>query len=464
MDAAELDNQSSAPLLDGKAESVAKGAADTVKNIRGSRFFSKAGQIFETVCGYIPITNLGIVYALLLLLTYVNLARAKSDLVWITGSITLSLIEGLMIAAVIIGTISLRFAWKKFFEQSGLSAISGECGFQTETGLALKIWPIPFIEIDIKWLDPPQIEVVCKHDFFELREYIKPKQRCSVETVKRRITVKDILGLASLSWNDEQQVKVKIFPAKGSMKDTTVTFSMSGGEDISDPFGSPEGDLIEMRKYVPGDSSRSILWKVFARSRKLVVRMPERALTAKPRTCAYLVAGDEDENSASMAKYMLQGNLLGNNWCFGADNCSGTTETLSGAMDFLASSGNRPVKGCNLASFLNDANKRGYHNCFVFIPASVGPWLNDAKRAAQNTHLQITWVMGFNFNMEEAEQPRKKWERYVFMDNPEQKAPPSQVVEKLHTEHTPLVLCEINTGAVIDNAAAYLNAHRKALQ
>ena len=248
------------------------------------------------------------------------------------------------------------------------------------------------------------------------------------------------------------------------MRNSSVTFSMSGGEDISDPFGSPEGDLIEMRKYVPGDSSRDILWKVYARTRKLVVRMPERAVTAKPRTCAYLIAGDEDENSASMAKYMLQSQLLGNNWCFGADGCSGTTDTLAGAMDFLASSGNRPVKGCNLAAFLNEANKRGYHNCFVFVPASVGSWLSDAKRAARNTHLNITWVMGFNYNMEAAEQPRRKWERYVYMDNPEEKAPPSQVVEALHTEHTPLVLCEINTGTVIDNAAAYLNAHRKALQ
>ena len=50
-----------------------------------------------------------------------------------------------------------------------------------------------------------------------------------------------------------------------------------------------DGDRIELRRYVPGDSARFIHWKVFGRTRKLMVRVPERALSRARRTVGVLV-------------------------------------------------------------------------------------------------------------------------------------------------------------------------------
>ena len=46
-----------------------------------------------------------------------------------------------------------------------------------------------------------------------------------------------------------------------------------------------------MRAYGHGDPMRHVLWKTFARSRRLLVRMPERAIAPSPTTVAFLIAG-----------------------------------------------------------------------------------------------------------------------------------------------------------------------------
>ena len=70
---------------------------------------------------------------------------------------------------------------------------------------------------------------------------------------------------------------------------------------------------------ITADSPRLILWKVYARTRRLFVRTSERALEAAPRTCAYLVADPQDEAAATLARTVLERGLLGDRWRFGAD-------------------------------------------------------------------------------------------------------------------------------------------------
>lgn len=426
---------------------------------------AKTFKFIRTVCGFIPITGMGLAYMILLALTFYFVALGEDDIVWISASVALMIVGILMILAVSIGAIYLAIHWKAKCEV-GLSDISTSTMYQSKSGLEIAFLPVPFVNISIEWLYPAEVEAECKQSLSSVAEYITVNHRCSVEKISRRFRVEDILGLADVTWVSTQNVKFKAYPKPGAVKSSSITLSMAGGEDISDPFGSPQGDLIEMRQYVPGDSSRSILWKVYARSRRLVVRMPERALTAQTRTCAYLVSGPNDEASASFARSILESKILGDSWLFGADGCVGTTSIISEALDFLASSGNAESRElCGLKKFLEEASKLGYHSCFVFVPAAYGDWVKNVLGAVRDTHLTITWLMGVDQNLTEAEDKKKQpWEKWIYIDSNEvHLEAPSKIAQTLQSPNTPMILCETATGRIINNAAAYLQAQEKAV-
>ena len=425
----------------------------------------KTFKFIKTICGFIPITSMGLAYMILLALTFYFVALGQDDIVWISASVALMIVGILMILAVSIGAIYLAIHWKAKCE-AGLSDISTSTTYQTKSGLEINFLPVPFVNVSIEWLYPADVETECKQSFSAITEYITANHRCSVEKISRRFKVEDILGLANVTWISTKNVRFKAYPKPGAVKSSSITLSMAGGEDISDPFGSPQGDLIEMRQYVPGDSSRSILWKVYARSRRLVVRMPERALTAQTRTCAYLVSGLDDEASASLARSILESKILGDNWLFGADGCAGTTSIMSEALDFLASSGNVESRSaCGLKKFLEEASKLGYHSCFVFVPAAYGDWVQHALGAVKDTHLTITWLMGVGDNLTTAEEEKKQpWKKWLYIDSESvHLEAPSKIAQTLQSPNTPMILCETATGRIINNAAAYLQAQEKAV-
>lgn len=426
---------------------------------------AKTLSFLKTLGGFIPITGMGLAYIILLALTFYFIALGQDDIVWISASVALMVVGILMVLAVSIGAIYLAIHWKTKCE-IGLTDINTSTMYQSKTGLELPFLPLPFVNVSIKWLYPLEVESECRQSFSSISEYITVNHRCSVEKISRRFEVEDILGLAKVTWVSTQKVKFKAYPKPGLVKSSSITLSMAGGEDISDPFGSPQGDLIEMRQYVPGDSSRSILWKVYARNRRLVVRMPERALTAQTRTCAYLVSGPNDEASAAFARSILESRILGESWLFGVDGCVGTTSIMSEALDFLASSGNAESRAlCGLKKFLEEASKLGYHSCFVFVPAAYGDWVKSVLGAVRDTHLTITWLMGFDQNLTEAENVKKEsWQKWLYIETQTvYLEAPSQIAQTLQSPTTPMILCETTTGRIINNAAAYLQAQEKAV-
>ncbi len=97
---------------------------------------------------------------------------------------------------------------------------------------------------------------------------------------------------------------------------------------------------MEIRRYAPGDPVRHILWKVYARTRQLNVRVPERAIDRSRRTISYLLAGPEDEAAAAVARVALEQNLLGERWLFAADGSPEPQEEIEPALRAIARSGN----------------------------------------------------------------------------------------------------------------------------
>ena len=153
------------------------------------------------------------------------------------------------------------------------------------------------------------------------------------------------------------------------------------GDDMGHPLGSPRGDLLEMRAYAPGDPLKQILWKVYARTGRLLVRVPEKAIKPCERTMAYFVAGKDDEATAGIARKVLETGMLGADFLFGADGEEVATTSVDEAIHQIVRSVNaKSMHAASLDDFLATGETQGIHACTLFIPAQPGPWLSRAAR------------------------------------------------------------------------------------
>lgn len=255
----------------------------------------------------------------------------------------------------------------------------------------------PLVEIRWRWIVPQQLEAGWgKHLDGSCYEFFTFPHRCLVDSIVREFEVADVLGFASIRFRWKQELRFQVLPAPRPLERSAFVTSFHGGEDIADLRGEPIGDRVDMRQYAAGDPPKLMLWKLYARTGKLMVRIPERAISPTPRTCAYLVAGPQDEAAAGLLRTILENGLLSSGWRFGADGNSGHCETVEEAMTFLARSGNlRKSDGSTvqLRSFLAQAARDGFHGCLVTLPASPGPWLEEVKQAARIPGLAVSWAV-----------------------------------------------------------------------
>jgi uncharacterized protein (DUF58 family) len=178
-------------------------------------------------------------------------------------------------------------------------------------------------------------------------------------------------------------------------------------------MGLEDGDRLELSRYVPGDPARFIHWKAFARTGKLLVRRPERALALARRCAAFYVAGPNDDASAAVARLALERKLLGQEWVFGTDLAvSGTSRVDEALTELLRSVNARELHGAGLPGFLAQADKRGPASVIVFGPAEPGPWLSVVARAASRRQLRV--VIGVDGVAPRIHRPR--WLRFLRRD------------------------------------------------
>ena len=130
-------------------------------------------------------------------------------------------------------------------------------------------------------------------------------QRALCASVKRRFVVEDAFGLARIVFSREQPQPLQVLPTTGKLEPGVVLHALSLGAEMPHPLGAPRGDRADMRRYVPGDPVRLVLWKVYARTRELVVRHPEHAFSPTLRVAAYLVVNRADEPPDAGTKEML---------------------------------------------------------------------------------------------------------------------------------------------------------------
>lgn len=242
-----------------------------------------------------------------------------------------------------------------------------EVGQDLLTGFTLpSVNANPLFQLRVRWVHPTASEYHLELYHRKLHELIRPKRRGKVNAVTREFTIEDLFGFSSITWRSAQRGDLTVLP-KLTTLDPLELRRPQDGEDLYDPIGRAQGDLVELRRYEEGDPLRWLLWRVYARNRELVVRSPERALSFKQDLLAYFVSHPTDEASASTVRAYLEGGLLGEDFSLYADGCRGPAQDVTGGLAHLLASAN----GNPLEAFpqITSLDTRALHGCVIFASA-----------------------------------------------------------------------------------------------
>ena len=341
---------------------------------RGLRAVARGGaRIFQAV----PLSLTGLLTGLIAWWAYVSYGRDQSD--FVLQSASLVVVAVVAASALIVGLAGLRVLLAVRQSSRALIEADVDAGAELRTGFSfpsLRFWPLA--QVELHWAQPA---VVVAPALIEGRyqERVTPLSRGRYQTVVRVFTVRDILGLATLRFTRQAPAHLRVAPAP-AMSEVVVALRHASGEGYAHPAGMEEGDRVEMRRYAPGDPLRMILWKVYARSRRLLVRMPERAIAPKPSSVACFVAGADDEPTASTARMFIESGLLGADFAFVADGDSPPARQPDEALErVIESAAHRAQSGQRLLRLAREHDRAELTNCILFVPGRRGPWLDHLK-------------------------------------------------------------------------------------
>jgi hypothetical protein len=328
-----------------------------------------------------PLSAAGLVATAACLVAFLYYGRERLDHILLAaGVIGLALIGLTALVAV----IAALLVWRAARRAPSDEPLRAECGHLTPTGFRLPSlrW-LPFVDLRWSWV-APAAEVRPRREGHHLVEQIRPTERDHFSAVERRIEVRDVFGFARVGFRFRQPRAGRFAPWIGGLEQVQVAQGLAGGDQLTHPDGTPTGDFFDMRRYGAGDPIRFILWKVFAKTRDLMVRTPELAMSPDRRTVAYLVAGDGDEPAAGAARVAVDTGALGTSWVLGADGCSDAASSPDEAIDVLARSARAaPDQSGALAAFLARLDRGPAARAVVFVPARPGPWIERVAAAAR---------------------------------------------------------------------------------
>lgn len=325
--------------------------------------------------GYLPLSWAGLAVGLGAAFTLSRYGLDQADFTLRAGCFVVLAVLGCAMLFVLLGALvfnlSLGQALKRHLEHDL------DVGADLSTGLRIprfKWWP--FIDISLEWLDPPGFEPRLVVDGGQYVEQVTAVERGRIFGITRRFTIRDVFGLSAFSLIKHQTAAIRVAPAMGDTE-LAVALRHSSGDGYSHPSGKPVGEMIEMRRYSAGDPLRFVLWKAYARTRKLLVRTPERALMPQPSAVGYFVAGERDEPTASTTRYFLERGLLGQSFSFVADGAPGIATNTADALEAVIDSvHHRAHGGEGLDRLAAAVDPRQLGHCVFFVPASDGPWLD----------------------------------------------------------------------------------------
>lgn len=339
-----------------------------------------------------------------------------------------------------------------------------ETGTPLATGFSLPaLARVPLVKIDWRWTSPAGVETRTRlrrdaERKPRLVEEVVARRRGEIAEVEREIEVADAFGLTRVAWRHRETRPLLVLPHVGRLNALDRVRSLASAEGLPHPSGAPEGDRMEIRPYVPGDSPRHILWKVYARTRQLEVRVPERAVDRSRRTAAYLLAGPDDEAAAAVARTALEKGLLGPSWIFAADGSPEPVDELEPAIRAIARSGSFADAGAGtglpaatadgLRAFLAHPEVRRETHCVVFAAARPGAWVDPVLAATRAFGGTFTFVLGLDGVSRRG--PRPLWHRVLFAESDDEPTLSPEdlrrVTASFAAAHLPCLVVDRTTG------------------
>lgn len=376
------------------------------------------------------------------------LAYAELDLVWlVVGFAALGLVA-LAVLAVVVGAVWAKLATRVRVHAEVPRRVM-ETGSSLPTGFeAPSFWFLPLVQLEWTWEQPEHAAVTLTKVRRRLREEVELGRRGHVHGVRRRIVVQDAFGLARVAIRQTDPVELTVLPHAGKLGEAPLLVSLSGGDERPHPMGVEDGDRVELRRYVPGDPARFIHWKVFGRTRRLMVRMPERALSPARRTVAYQVAGPGDDASAAAARVAVETGSFGPDFRFGADGAPSDTNRVDEAVEMIVRSADaRAVGGRALEGFVRRAEQAGPASLIVFVPPRPGPWLAPVVEAVRVRAARSRLVV--TTDGVDALPPTPLWRRLLTLPGARSGTPSSeldQVLAALRATRAEVIVLDRRTG------------------
>jgi hypothetical protein len=324
-------------------------------------------EILGRLRGVFPLTTRGALIAALAAFALMRVAYESLDFVVLTLAYSALGLVGLGVLAVIVGAFVMKV---KVAPPVGESRLLTDRFLPTEFGLpSTKLWPL--LEVDAE-LTAPRFER--RED--DGRELVRATHRGLFAETVREIVVRDAFGLAELRF-PLRGGGLYALPHLGKLEPSVALLSLSVGDDFAHPHGTPDGDRIELRRYVAGDPARYIHWKIFARSGELVVRMPEHAIKSADRVAIYFIAGEGDEPSSAVALALARSSDLESRVIFGCDGTNAPIRSVADAERAITQShGHRGSPGAE--AFMKRVDAQGPAALVLIVPAIPGPWLGAA--------------------------------------------------------------------------------------
>lgn len=339
-----------------------------------------------------PLTGLGLATAAVAALVVRLFGVEQRDLVWLVVGYGMGGLVAISVFTVVVsGTVAKIRSMRE--PTDPLDAWRCDTGVPTVTGFRYpRLRWLPFASVDWAIESPAPLGLVVTEGPDALRrgkrtEHLTASRRGTADALTRRFVVQDPFGLARVAFRQRRGAALTVMPHAGALRRMPLLTSLRGGDDLAHPSGTPDGDRMDLRRYGPGDPARFIHWNIYARTRKLMVRIPERALERSHRTVAYLVAGPGDEATAGAARVALEAGVLGPEWTFGADTPDGLAgedaEDVSSALALIvASAGVEEGRGAEeLSAFVARQETTGPVSVVVFAPPTASgvpgeTWVN----------------------------------------------------------------------------------------
>jgi hypothetical protein len=364
----------------------------------------------DTALGWFPITPLGMLMAGVLWAVVRFNAGENIDLIVATVGI-----GGLLICLVDAPLVLAAGIWLRCRGLFRSGAMPGEL----ETGVSVATpfrltwisWA-PLFEFDISWEQPAGFEAWFEDDLLGRTEHVRPRTRGRFDAIVRRITIRDALGLARVRFRVAAPLAMRCVPGKAAITRLPLSEQFRPGDVIGQPTGPRNGDPVEIRKYVPGDPLKLLIWSIYARTGELVVRIPERPVSPFITTLAYFVAAEGDDASASIAWTSLERGSLGHDVTFMAEGAAEPAGSPALALDQIVRSAEHRQHGGNgLEPFLTRGEAAGTSATILFVSPVAGAWLDRVCAAVACHRGPFRAVIGIDRTMEPAESARHRRER-----------------------------------------------------